>query len=255
MKAFMMPYNPASEGCKRLAEGLNVKRIKREGSKFKGNANKLLINWGCSELPQHARNCGRVLNTPESVRLAANKLHAFQAMAKGAEINLPEFTANVGDAKEWGSTIVARTKLTGHSGEGIVLHEPDDEDIVNAPLYVRYIPKKEEYRVHVVGGVVTDIQRKARRHEVPNERVNWKIRNMDNGFIFARNEDKPFPEQINQQAVKACEALGLDFGAVDIIFNEKKATAYVLEVNTAPGLSGTTLDNYIEQFKAVIAAA
>jgi D-alanine-D-alanine ligase-like ATP-grasp enzyme len=33
---------------------------------------------------------------------------------------------------------------------------------------------------------------------------------------------------------------------VDIIYNEKCNQCYVLEVNSRPGLSGTTLDNYCE---------
>jgi len=43
-------------------------------------------------------------------------------------------------------------------------------------------------------------------------------------------------------------ALGLDFGAVDIVYNENDNKAYVLEINTAPGLSGTTLEKYVEVF-------
>ena len=49
-------------------------------------------------------------------------------------------------------------------------------------------------------------------------------------------------------AVNAVKALGLDFGAVDIIYNEKENQYYVLEVNTAPGLEGTTLIKYAERF-------
>ena len=37
-----------------------------------------------------------------------------------------------------------------------------------------------------------------------------------------------------------------DFGAFDVIYNQKKNQAFVLECNTAPGIEGTTLDNYVE---------
>jgi D-alanine-D-alanine ligase-like ATP-grasp enzyme len=33
---------------------------------------------------------------------------------------------------------------------------------------------------------------------------------------------------------------------VDLVYNEKRNQCYVLEVNSRPGLSGTTLDNYCE---------
>jgi D-alanine-D-alanine ligase-like ATP-grasp enzyme len=41
----------------------------------------------------------------------------------------------------------------------------------------------------------------------------------------------------------------LDFGAVDVIWNEKQQRAYVLEVNTAPGLEGQTVDDYARGIK------
>ena len=76
-----------------------------------------------------------------------------------------------------GNTVVARTILNGNSGAGIVLVE-NEEQLVDAPLYTVYIPKKQEYRVHVFRGQVLDVQRKARKQDVPDDEVNWKIRNM-----------------------------------------------------------------------------
>lgn len=167
----------------------------------------------------------------------------------------PKFTANWEVAEGWideGYVVVCRTILNGNSGEGIVLAETVDE-LVEAPLYVRYVPKKQEYRVHVFRDGVVDVQRKARRKDVADDQVNWKIRNHDNGFIFARGEDLgEVPEDVLTQSINAVKACGLDFGAVDVIFNEKEQSAYVLEVNTAPGLSGATLDVYVERFKEIV---
>ena len=120
--------------------------------------------------------------------------------------------------------------------------------IQKAPLFVKYVPKKQEYRIHVCGGEAVDIQRKARRKDVEDDAINWKIRNHDNGFIFARNEDGITPPDVIKQAVDAVKVLGLDFGAVDVIFNDKEQKAYVLEVNTAPGLAGETLQGYLRRF-------
>jgi glutathione synthase/RimK-type ligase-like ATP-grasp enzyme len=50
----------------------------------------------------------------------------------------------------------------------------------------------------------------------------------------------------------AVSALGLDFGAVDIIWNEREDKCYVLEVNTAPGLQGSTLENYANAIMEVL---
>jgi len=56
------------------------------------------------------------------------------------------------------------------------------------------------------------------------------------------------PEDIFLQSTLAVNCLGLDFGAVDIIYNQKKDVSFVLEVNTAPGLEGSTLNEYVKEF-------
>jgi len=143
--------------------------------------------------------------------------------------------------------VVCRTILNGHSGAGIVI-ATNEEELVDAPLYVEYIPKKEEYRVHIFKGEVLHCQRKARKLEHPADKVNWQIRNHANGFIFEIKEPEDVPEMCIEQALLAVQAVGLDFGAVDVIWNEKQQKAYVLEINTAPGLEGSTLDKYVEAF-------
>jgi len=118
-----------------------------------------------------------------------------------------------------------------------------EEDVVPAALYVRYVPKQEEYRVHIFQGQVIDVQRKARKHDFPDP--DWQIRNHANGFIYARNNLR-YPECIEQVALEAYRHFNLDFGAVDIIWTESNGRALALEINTAPGLEGQTVDKYAE---------
>lgn len=249
---FIFPYKAGSMSAKSLSESLPAKRIKLKGSKFKPNARKVVINWGSSAMPAAYAGC-KVLNKPENVALAANKLRAFVAMSE-AGVNVPVFTTSSDEVdtggREGAVTWVVRHKLSGHSGQGIeLLHAGDD--VPQAPLYVKYVKKKDEWRVHVFGDDVVDVQRKARNRDVADEDVNWAVRNHGNGFIFARNEDRDVPEDVTAQSVAAVAALGLDFGAVDVIYNEREGKAYVLEVNTAPGLTGSTLDGYTERFKSL----
>lgn len=249
-------YKQGSASALALARGLGIKVIKHEGSKFRGGALKKVINWGCSQLPADVLQCD-VFNSPIAVAIAANKLSTFNKFdewidyADGSpDISFPEFTESSRRAKIWldrGLTIVVRHKLTGHSGEGIELLS-GDVVVPEAPLYVRYIKKSKEYRVHVLCGDIVDVQRKARSKDVQDEDVNWQVRNHANGFIYAR-EGFETPESVKVQALLAIEALGLDFGAVDIIWNEREQKPYVLEVNTAPGLTGQTLQGYIDRFK------
>jgi glutathione synthase/RimK-type ligase-like ATP-grasp enzyme len=151
-----------------------------------------------------------------------------------------------------GETVVFRHKLTGHSGEGIEIVSKDTHkmnEIPKAPLYTKYTKKKDEYRIHVFGGEVVFQQRKARRKEVPDDQVNWQVRNLAGGFIFA-NDGVVAPDVVQTAAVQAVQALGLDFGAADIGFKDGAAVVY--EVNTACGLQGKNLESYVNKFKAFL---
>src|SRR5690606_23689172 len=123
------------------------------------------------------------------------------------------------------------------------------EGFTNSEFWVKYKKKKDEFRVHVAFGRVIDVQRKALRqtdHEgnpIDTTKIDFRIRNLAHGFIFKRH-DISVPSCVTEEAVKAVEALGLDFGAADVIYNAAEGKAYVLEVNTAPGLEGTTVESY-----------
>jgi Glutathione synthase/Ribosomal protein S6 modification enzyme (glutaminyl transferase) len=143
---------------------------------------------------------------------------------------------------------VCRTVLNGHSGAGIVIANTPEE-LVSAPLYVKYIKKRDEFRVHVGStNQIILVQRKARRRDTPDDEVNWMIRNHDNGFVFVRKDVTP-PECVLNVSVRALAVTGLDFGAIDVVYHEREDRAYVLEVNTAPGLEGSTVDDYVRFFK------
>ncbi len=256
---YLYPHNMGSQGAKELAKALGINRIKRDKSKFRGAPNKLVINWGnAGKLPDQIAVC-QVLNKPEAVNKAGNKLLAFNAFNDWNEagevgennVNIPEYTEDKEVANEWSQNglVVARTVLRGHSGAGICILG-DGAEMVDAPLYVKYVKKTHEYRVHILKGKVIDQQRKARRQDIADEDVNWQVRNHDNGFIFMR-EGVDIVEAGLDQARYALDALGLDFGAVDLIYNQHEDKFYVLEVNTAPGLTGTTLERYTEAFNEI----
>jgi hypothetical protein len=86
---------------------------------------------------------------------------------------------------------------------------------------------------------------KRKRQEIDNDNVNYQIRNADNGWVYCRGGVNP-PRDVLSASRRAVSALGLDFGAVDVGWNQHHESAAVYEVNTAPGLEGTTLDKYYE---------
>jgi glutathione synthase/RimK-type ligase-like ATP-grasp enzyme len=242
------PYINGSKSAKALAMSLNIKRLFREGKPIK--VKDVVINWGCSRIRRDVK-CPIILNPPDCVAIAGNKLSTFKALT--GIVGIPEWTESLVEASTWldeGFDVVARTTLTGHSGEGIIISTPGD-DLPVAPLYVKYIPKKDEYRIHVFQGKAFFVQRKARNKEIPNEKVDWKVRNHGNGFIFA-HKDVDVPDVAKEYAIMAVKTLGLDFGAVDIIKHAKKKEWFILEINTACGLEGTTLTKYTEQFEGIL---
>lgn len=244
----LYPYKQGSAGAKALADALGIKQLKHEGRLTSPD---VVINWGASFVAARV-NYQKVLNTPDAVARASNKLEAFKALSQ-AGVSVPEWVETEAGAKDWldgGSDVVMRHKLNGHSGDGIEIVTTGEGPggLVPVPLYTKYIKKKDEYRIHVFQGEAFFVQRKARKLDVPPEEVNWKVRNLAGGFIFA-HKDVEVDDVARTEAVAAVAALSLDFGAVDIIHGTD-GKFYVLEVNTAPGLQGATLDAYVEKFKA-----
>lgn len=248
MTIAIYPYTNGSKSAKALKEGLGCRLLKREGPRRKAA---IIINWGSSNIEREL--VGEVINNPNCVRVASNKLMTFRRFAD-AVIPVPtvEWTTDIKGAAEWmnqGHNVVVRHKLTGHSGEGLEIIDIAEGPggIIPAPLYTKYTKKTQEYRIHVFRGEVIFRQRKARKKDVPDDQVNWQVRNLAGGFIFA-NQDLEVPAAVEQAAIAAVNALGLDFGAADVGCN-KEGQAVVYEVNTACGLEGENLASYVKKFR------
>ena len=237
------PYKMGSQSGKALAQSLSILRIK---STFSRKLRHTIINWGNPHNTNVGFIQGKDLNNPEAVRKASNKLLTFQALS--GKNYLPLWCTTKSEAEEllvnYGK-IYCRTLLTGHSGSGIVIAEFQDQ-LVDAPLYTVNAKHKDEYRVHVFKGRVIDVQKKKRK--LNHEGITASgVRNLANGWVYARN-DISVPDKVISAAVDAIATLGLDFGAVDIGYRVVGDKAILFEVNTAPGLFGTTLEKYTEAF-------
>lgn len=253
MTTHLYAYNQASGGSRELARAMGIRRIRHGQSRYVPGPGKFIINWGAQNMPAELGRSS-IINPPNLLRTASNKLNFFNLCQAAGGISIPDFTTDRRVAVGWqqdGATVCARALLNGHSGRGLTIHKPD-EQLPQSPLYVKYVPKKEEYRVHIIGTNVVDVQRKIKRPDFQGE-PNWQIRNHDGGFIFVRNGINPHPS-VQIQALAAFSQTGLDFGAVDVIFNEQRAQSYVLEVNTAPGLTGQTVQTYANGLRNLIDA-
>lgn len=263
MKFVIRAYKSYSEGARLLADKLGAIILKDRGSKFKYNPNRhTVINWGGSH-ESHGVPNRMFINFPTCVANAANKLHFFQAMfAYNDEhddrtVPIPLFTTDKQVAQRWlneGKKVCARATLTGNSGAGLTIHRRGDE-LPNVPMYVMYVPKTAEYRVHIFQSLdgaeyFTRVVKKKLKHDAPADR-NKLIRNHENGYVFSLDTG-PVPLCVNVAAMNALKASGLHFGAVDIGYNEKTGTCIVYEINTAPGIEGSTVDWYAEQFRKLV---
>jgi glutathione synthase/RimK-type ligase-like ATP-grasp enzyme len=238
----IFPYNQHSKSAKALRDGLHgSKLLKRVGSRFVPRRGDEIINWGASDCPFDNYTS---FNKYYWVGVAAHKLWWFR-QTEEAGIT-PRYWEHREAIPEDAFPIVCRTVLQGHSGAGIVIANNRDE-LVPAPLYVEYKKKKDEFRVHVGDGgkSIISVQRKARDKAFPNP--NWQVRNHANGFIYARH-NFDVPPAVISAAKLALEVSNLDHGAVDVIWNDHEEKAYVLEINTAPGLEGETVNDYIRYF-------
>ena len=250
-RIIIIGYNPYSKSvralAKKLKEELNNKpkvlRVRKDSTTYKQRKTHYMIRWGGTN------------------SVATNKLDFFKTITKwnsdnqnypNMSINIPDWTEDVEVAKSWESMVVCRKLLRSHSGRGIVLYEHGgDTDIPNAPLYVKYKKKRHEYRVHVFkekdnSYTVIDVTQKKKRKDFDGE-TDTKIRNHKNGWVYCR-ENITEPDDLRAQAILAATAINLSFGAVDLIWNEKENKSYVLEINTAPGIEGTTLQKYTDTF-------
>ena len=242
---YIYSRNEKSGAARQLGRHLLIKRIRHQDSKFRGSPDKCVINWGASEIPYQASLC-KVLNHPAKIAWVTNKLDFFKR-CEGKKIT-PAFTVDILKAEKWidrGYDVVCRTLLNASRGRGIVLAKTR-ERLTQAPLYTRYVPKKDEYRVHIFGGKIIDIQKKMMQSGFGD--ANFQIRNHDNGFIYGRNDIK-VPKPVKRVALSAYNLFDLNFGAVDVIYTENRDQALALEINTAPGLEGQTVVLYADAFR------
>lgn len=146
-----------------------------------------------------------------------------------------------------------------------------------AEYFQKYIDIDKEYRIHIINGDVVHAVQKvendaenswiSQHRELINNAAEGKdldlddetisfvlgklvkqqtlpdyvIRSNKRGWKFSTVNNPP--AALRDVAIRAVAAVGLDFGAVDCALDVNNA-AYIIEINTGPGLQGAALDKY-----------
>jgi hypothetical protein len=226
--------------------------------------NRLIVNWGTTLPPRWLNSKARVLNTFAGVNHALSKIESYAKFRDGGVPTI-ESTLESSEVLKWRSeghrVLARRDRLSG--GKGIVVLDPAGGDVEGGKFdfYAKYFRKTHEYRVHVFGGRVIDLTQKKLRLGATEETrtgVEKIVRSHDHGWIHA-HMGIHLPAHpgiaVHAAAVNAVSALGLDFGAVDILckYSRKEPDRLlglaVCEVNTAPGLEN---ERTIEAYKSAI---
>jgi len=186
--------------------------------------------------------------------------------------------------------VIGRTKFhQGGKGLWLCLTKGHILSAINdgAEYFQKYIDVVTEYRLHVAfGNVIYAVKKvenpsaegwKAQRREKIRdyaEKNNWNVDNTTmehvldiivkevllpdrivksnkRGWKFSSVALNTVPQALRNVAVKAVEAVGLDFGAVDCAVDENN-NPFIIEVNSGPGLQGTAFEKYAEAFRVKI---
>lgn len=179
---------------------------------------------------------GGTINSPKAVRLASNKRLALQAMAE-AGVPVPKMTG-------LDMPCVGRPDKHYGGSDFYLCHTLDDigyARLAGCSHFMEYIEGGREFRCHVAFGKSIKIAEKMGGDSV--------IRNFKHGSTFMYPKDFNHKKTLRNLSKKAVMCLGLDFGAVDIIWKDGKW--FVLEVNSAPSLTSNSdiLSRYVKAFK------
>jgi glutathione synthase/RimK-type ligase-like ATP-grasp enzyme len=201
------------------------------------------INWGRSGITA-AETLNRDISTVTNKRLMreAFKSHNVPMPALLSDVDITDWR----DCRSGYFAIVGRPDRHTH-GRGFWKIETEaqlDRALRGtrtkraATHFMEYIDAVHELRVHVFQGKSIRMSEK----HIEGAVGNWKQYTTIKPTI-----DKPTRRKARKAAKQAVEALGLDFGAVDILVDEHN-NVYVLEVNSAPGIGGTLPALYAKTF-------
>ena len=209
----------------------------------------VLVRWGSR------REMGApeiILNRASAIRLASDKIATLDHMANAGIPHVPYFRTWEEALTAGGRAIILGRRRWGMQGRGIQVYDPAQIWGGRYPRFPTlrhdwfsiYMEPTREVRLHVVGSDVVRIQGKYL--DFPEQAArNPFVRNYGTGYRF-RAPRRDLHTRRKEAAVEAVAALGLDFGAVDMLLFGGSEEARILEINTAPACSPLTARAYAD---------
>lgn len=193
--------------------------------------------------------------------------------------------------EEMSLPLIGRTNFhQGGSGLWTCLTKSHVEKAISdgAQYFQEYIDIKTEYRLHIFDGKVIYAAKKvenpteagwiaqrkekvldyARKNDVAIDEstLNYVltrlvkeavlpdriVRSNKRGWKFSSVAVNGLPPTLKNAAIKSVEVVGLDFGAVDCAMSIADHP-FIIEINTGPGLQGTSFEKYLAAFREKIA--
>lgn len=231
------------KSAKLLAASLGCRRNLRRGD--------VIIRYGRVDNPRRFR---REINSADAIRRASHKYKSLKIIEE-AGVRVPPCSTNLADlTKDGFSGIILARDFYHTKGQDIIIQEftrgcpvqngdARDERFQHKQYFIQYLKPRAEYRYHVAFGKVILATKKILAEGATDDSI---IRNHQDGkWVQVQCEETP---RFSDACIKAVQALGLDFGAVD--FLNYKREAVILEVNTAPGLQvSNRLEAYVKAFR------
>ncbi len=209
--------------------------------------NIVLFNWGRTSLQVPENTV--IINRPERVKVVSNKIETRKILIEHG-INVPITLFS----KDEAMAFIEKnpyTKLIGrpgkHYGGKNVIFIKSRYDLIkdcNSEYWSEYIEKDEEYGIfvfknRVIGGVQKIVNNK--------NKIVW---NHCAGGYFKTIYKGQYPQEVRDISRASAKVLEIDFSRVDIITKDRKT--YVLELNTAPQLSGFRQQMLVKEINKIL---
>lgn len=229
----------------------------------------VIINLGTTvEIPYK----DQLLNSEDMVRAASNKKRA-RVIFQDADVPAPRLYTQASQVTTKSLPVIGRTSFH-KKGKGFWFCKTkrDVQDAVRkgATHFLSFIDNTREYRVHLF----SKTRALGEEDRCPEDYVSIKIaekvwrgkgvpdpkkpqKNHEFGWVFLgpQNRREEELDVVRYAAKQAIAALGLDFGAVDVMYRIRNKEPYVLEVNSTPSLAdehANTCEVYANRFMKAV---